>query len=83
MVVDILMALVFVLILELFSIISDCIKQIVILCCCFTAIFIYFMNGQQINFVGETNLAIWVIFAIIFEIAISIITKLWKKHIGK
>lgn len=81
MIADILMAFVIALFLERFSLINKYFKQIAILVCCFILVFIYFVNGCQIDFVGTIDLAIWIMFVIMFDIMLMLIIKKIKKHI--
>ena len=81
MITDILMAFVMALFLEMFSLISKYLKQIVIFVCCFTLVFVYFVSGCQIDFVGTIDLTIWIMFIIMFDIMLMVITKKIKKHI--
>jgi hypothetical protein len=81
MIVDVLMALIVALFLEMFSLINKYVKQIAIIVCCFTLIFVYFVRGCQVDFIGKMNLAIWIMFVIIFDIALMFATKQIMKHI--
>lgn len=81
MIADILMAFVIALFLEMFSLISKHFKQIVILVCCFTLVFVYFVSGCQVDFVGTIDLAIWIMFVIMFDIVLMFTTKKIKNHI--
>lgn len=81
---DILMAFVIALIINMFSIVGKYFKSLVTLTGCITLIYIYFSSGSSINFIGQMDLSIWLIFIIIFDIIISFIGRiLWKKFYGK
>lgn len=81
MIVDILMAFVIALFLEMFLLINKYLKQIVVFVCCLTLVFVYFVSGWQVDFIGKIDLAIWIMFVIIFDIALMFATKKIKKHI--
>jgi hypothetical protein len=81
MIADILMAFVIALFLEMFSLINKYVKQIAILVCCFALVFVYFVGGCQVDFVGTIDLAIWIMFVIMFDIVLMFTTKKIKKQI--
>lgn len=81
MIVDVLTAFVIALLLEMFALINKYVKQIVILVCCLTFIFIYFVSGCQIDFIGKIDLAIWIIFVIMFDTTLVFATKKIKNYI--
>ena len=56
-------------------------KQIMIFVCCITIIITYFINNFQINFIGEIDFGIWLIFIIMFDITLTFTGKRIKKHI--
>jgi len=80
MITDILMAFVIALLLEMLSF-NKYIKPIAISMCCLTIIFIYFINGCQLDFAGTIDLAIWIIFVIMFDIVLMFVGKKIESHI--
>lgn len=76
MVVDMLMAFVIALFLEMLSSINKYFKQIAIFINCILIIFIYFICGCRIDFIGEMDLSIWIVFVIMFdEVLMSVFKK--------
>ena len=51
-------------------------KKIMIFIGCLTSIIVYFVNGCKINFIGTIDLAIWIMFIIIFDIALTFMKKI-------
>ena len=70
MIVDILMAFATALFLEMLALTNKRFKQFIILIICLAIIFIYFISGYQLNFIGEIDLAIWIMFVIIFDMVL-------------
>jgi len=82
MLIDILMALVFALIFESFTLLNRGFKQLIILAACVTVILIYFISGYKINFVGDMDFGVWIMFIIFFnKIVQLIINKLKKENV--
>lgn len=79
MIVDILMAFVIAMILELFSFHSNTLKQILISVVFIECVVVYFICGQ-INFVGEIDFEIWIMFVTIFNIVITNVMDRLEKH---
>lgn len=78
MIVDIIIAF---LIALLMNIGNKYLKQITIFASCLTTIIVYFVNGCQINFIGEIDFGIWITFVIIFDIALAFAEIKLKKYI--
>lgn len=56
-------------------------KQIMIFICCLTIIIVYFVNGCQINFIGEIDFGIWLTFIIMFDIVLAFAEIKLKKYL--
>ena len=81
MILDVLMAFVMALFLEVCSLLDKRIKQLTVFVCCLIGIIIYFVNGYQIDFIGKIDLAIWIIFVIVFNMLLNFILKKYKGRI--
>ena len=64
---DISMAFVIALMIRMFALTSKYLKYIVVTTMCMTLIAIYFKNGSTIGFIGEMDLAIWIVFVVLFD----------------
>lgn len=73
MIADIMIAFVIALIIRMFSLTSKYLKYIVVITMCITLITIYLNHGCTIGFIGEMDLAIWIVFIIIFDIALDLL----------
>lgn len=81
MILDVLMAFVMALFLEVCSLLDKRIKQLTVFACCLTGIVIYFVNGYQIDFIGEIDLAIWTMFVIVFNMLLNFVLKKYKGRV--
>ena len=79
MMVDILMAIVIAIFLEMLSTINTYLKNIAILLNCITIISIYFICGCKINFIGQMDLSIWLALVIIADEILMFATKYFKR----
>lgn len=79
MILDILMAFIIALLIEMASFCDKCAKQIVIFICCLTLVLWYFTNGYQIGFIGKIDLAVWIMLVILFDISLMFINKCIKR----
>lgn len=70
---DIGMAFVIALMIRMFAMTSKYFKYIVVSTLCITLISIYFRNGCEIGFVGEMDLAIWIVFVILFDTLLDLL----------
>ena len=73
MIADIIMAFVIALIIRMVSLISKYLKYIVVITMCITLITIYLNYGCTVGFIGEMDLAIWIVFIILFDIALDLL----------
>lgn len=73
MIADILMAFCVAIMIEMISLNNYRLKKIMISIICLTIIIVYLLNDRNINFLGETDFAIWIIFVILFNVLISCI----------
>ncbi len=80
MFVDIMMAFAVALLAECLQSINKAFKQIVVLVTCITIVCIYFINGCQINFAGEMDFAVWIIFVIFFDKMLTLGTRKLIKY---
>lgn len=71
MIADILMALVVAILIEMVSLNGYRLKKIMISIICLTIIIAYFLNGRKINFIGEIDFAIWILFVVLFSILLT------------
>lgn len=82
---DIGMAFVIALLIRMFSMTSKYLKYIVVSTVCIEFISIYFRNGCEIGFIGEMDLAIWIMFVILFDVFFDLleigVTSVLKKAI--
>lgn len=79
MFIDIMMAFVIALLIEGISLGSMIFKQIMISTVCISIITIYFVSGCQVDFIGEIDFEIWIMFVVLFNNIITIgINKLIK-----
>ena len=78
---DISMAFVIAILIELFSLISKRFKRFIIFVWCIIIIHTYFANGCQINFIGEMDLAVWMVFVIMFNEMVMFATEISMKYI--
>lgn len=67
MIIDISMAFFAALLINTLSFMSQIFKQIMVIVSCITIICAYFFNGCQLNFIGEIDMSIWIIFIILFD----------------
>lgn len=67
MMMDIAIALLLALLLEMFSLINKYFKRIAILVCCVTFIVIYYASGWQIDFKGQMDFTIWILCIVGFD----------------
>ena len=81
MTVDICMAFIFVLLVDILSLIGECFKKIIVFIFCGTIISGYFMRGCQIDFIGEIDFGVWIVFMITFDMLLSITLSKFKRHI--
>lgn len=72
---DILMAFVIALIIRMFALTNKYLKHIVVFTMCVTLISIYFKNGNTIGFIGEMDLAIWIVFVVFFDILLDLLVE--------
>jgi hypothetical protein len=79
MLADILIALVFALIIEMFGALGKTMKHILIVVCCATLIIVYFCSGKAINFVGTMDFSIWVLFVVIFYTILGLLEQLYMR----
>lgn len=76
---DIMMAFIIAMVIELLSLGIKTFKQFLICFVCILIITMYFIFDNQINFIGEIDFEIWIIFVILFNNIITIgINKLTK-----
>lgn len=73
MVIDIAMAFVIAMLLNMFWFLGSNIKKIFVLVCGFTVCIIYTLNGFHINFIGTIDFGIWIIYVGCFDIVIEYI----------
>lgn len=79
MFIDILIALLFAVVIELVYNFSTIMKPIIIIFFCICSIIIYFISGCQLDFIGAMDFSIWLMLIILFnQISIIIIRKIWK-----
>ena len=74
MIADILIAFVVAAMIEMVSLNSYRLKKIMISIICLTIIIVYFLNGRKIDFAGEIDFAIWILFVILFSILLTILS---------
>ena len=65
---DIGMAFVIALLIRMFAMTNKYLKYIAVSTVCISFISIYFRNGCEIGFIGEMDLAIWIMFVILFDV---------------
>jgi hypothetical protein len=70
---DIGMAFVIALLIRMFAMANKYLKYIVVSTVCISFISIYFRNGCEIGFIGEMDLAIWIVFIILFHILLDLL----------
>lgn len=73
MTVDISMAFVIALIIRMFALTNKYLKHLAVFTMCVTLISIYFRNGNTIGFIGEMDLAIWIVFVVLFDILLDLL----------
>ena len=73
MVADILMAFVVALLLEMFGLINKSFKPATIIGCCISLIAVYFLDESSLNFIGEMNFAIWILFVALFDAILTLL----------
>lgn len=83
MIADILMALVVAVLFEMMSLISKHFKTITIFVSCAVIEFVYFIGRCPIEFIGEIDLAIWILLVITFNVLITAATRLLLNIINK
>ena len=81
MIADIFMAFVIALLLEMLSLSNEYFKQFVIFVSCFTITLVYFVEGCKLNFIGNFDLSVWIMFVIMFDILLMFTIKKILKHI--
>lgn len=81
MMMDIAIALLLALLLEMFSLINKYFKSIAILTCCVTFIVIYCVSGWQIDFKGQMDLTIWILCIVGFDTLLAIGIDMLSDHI--
>ena len=70
---DIGMAFVIALLIRMFAMTNKYLKYIVVSAVCISLISIYFINGCEIGFIGEMDLAIWIVFVILFDMFLDLL----------
>ena len=78
---DILMAFVIALFVEWVHLTDKVFKQIMVIVFCISIIVIYFVSGCQLNYIGEINFGVWILFVILFDQILMIGINELIKHI--
>lgn len=73
MLLDIMMAFVIAMMIELLSFGNKVFKQFLICFICISIILIYFISECQIGFIGKIDFEIWILFVILFNNIITIV----------
>ena len=71
--VDISMAFIIALMIRMFALTNKYLKYMVVLTMCVTLTSIYFNNENTIGFIGEMDLAIWIVFVVIFDTLLDLL----------
>lgn len=72
MFIDIMMAFIMAMVIELFSFFDKGFKHFIICFYCIAIIAMYFIFDNQINFIGKIDFEIWIIFVVLFNNIITI-----------
>lgn len=75
---DVITAFTMALFLQLFTLLGKKIRKFIILVFSYTGIFTYFICGGNIDFIGNIDLAIWILLIIIFDSLIPFIVKYFR-----
>lgn len=76
---DIITAFTMALFLQLLTLAGKRFRKIAILSFCYTGIFTYFICNKNIDFIGNIDLSIWILFIIIFDSLIARLIKYFHK----
>lgn len=80
---DIYMAFVIAMLFKALSLSSKTLAKLLIFMSCLTLIITYFVNGCSIYFIGEIDLAIWILCVIVFDALITFIEALLVSLVKK